>query len=110
MLQKRHGIGRLASGLAVVAAHEAHKQASFARGDSEAFEHGEIVRDEPAFVQQIARRIAGDGEFGKDDDFHPGLHPAPVGREDARFVARQVADGGIDLGEGDLHALKAGPK
>ena len=110
MLQKRHGIGRLASGLAFVAAHVADEQARLAGRRGEAFEHGEIVRDEPAFVQQIARRIAGDGEFGKDDDFHPGLHPAPVGREDARFVACQVADGGIDLGEGDLHALRAGPK
>ncbi len=52
---------------------------------------------------EIARRIAGDGELGKDDQF--GVSRRGVLRETNHQgdVAREVADGGIDLPEGNPH-------
>ena len=54
---------------------------------------------------EIARRIAGEGELGKDDEI--GVPRRGVLREtdDQREVAREVANSGIDLPESDPHQL-----
>ena len=61
--------------------------------------------EEPRSKEQVLGRVAGDGQLGEEDEVgatRPGLlEPA----EDAAAVAVEVADNGVDLGEGEAHAL-----
>ncbi len=67
--------------------------------------HGGITRGhEVGALDQVLRRIAAEGQFGKDDQV--GLEAidglaGPV--DDPGGVAFDVADGEVELGEGDSH-------
>ncbi len=62
-----------------------------------------VVGHETAFEKEVARRVAGDGEFGEDHEFRALRDEAAVGVEDFGAIAGEVADGGVDLCEADAH-------
>ncbi len=64
------------------------------------------VAHEAAAQQEVARRVAADGELGGDDQLGPGGDEFVVGGEQATEVAGEIADGGIELGEADAHGRK----
>ena len=70
----------------------------------------EIVGHESGLQHQIFRRVAGDRQLGERDDVASGGLGRVVGRDDLGHIAVEIADGGIQLGEGDAqagHAVKA---
>ena len=69
----------------------------------QAFEMLLDALEEAFLLEQVARRVAGDGEFGEDDDVGARFSRAAGEGLDFAGVAVQVADGGIDLCERDLH-------
>ena len=71
-------------------------------------QHLQVGGHETRLEEQVLRRIAGDGQFGRQDEVRARFDRALVGVEDFLVVARQVADHGVDLGEADFHAGKAG--
>ena len=56
---------------------------------------------EGAAQDQVLGGVAGDGEFGEGDDGGAGLAGGGDAVADALAVAVDVADGGVELGEGD---------
>lgn len=55
--------------------------------------------------EEIARRVAGEREFGKDGDIGAGFGCAACEGADALGIAIEIADGGVGLREGDSHAV-----
>ena len=106
VLKERGGIGDLAAGAEGVLADVTDEQTDGAGGGGEAVQRFEILRDELFLEEQIAGRIAGDAEFGADDHVSAGVDAAAVRGEDSGLVAGEVADGGVQLGQGDFHARR----
>jgi hypothetical protein len=52
-------------------------------------------------VEEIARRVARDGQFREGDQAGPGVPGPPGDLTDLARVAVEVSDGGIDLRQGD---------
>lgn len=70
----------------------------------------EVVGHEARLQHQVFGWVAGDGQLREGDDVASGQLGFVVGRTDLGDVALQVADLGIDLGEGDAqpcHGAKA---
>ena len=92
------GLAGIGIGLGGVADQDG--QGRFLREASHRFA---IALEKGGTFEQVLRKIATDGEFGKD-----GQISAAAGRflghlEDAGRIAGEVADGGVELAEGDLH-------
>ena len=104
VLQKRGGVRGFATGTLVVAARVANQQSDLSRRCGETLNRRPVSRDKTPLVQQIARRITADAELGTDDHFHPRVDAALIGGEDLRLVAREIADGGVELSQSDFHA------
>ena len=62
-----------------------------------------VVLDEGWALDEILRRVAADAEFREDGDVGAGGVSLAGHGEDAGGVAVEVADGGVELGEGDFH-------
>jgi len=58
------------------------------------------------FFEEIAGRVAGECEFGKDGHFRACCRCAAGECEDSVGVPIQIADGGVCLRKGDLHPMK----
>ena len=67
----------------------------------ERLEGGDGLVDERRAQQQVLGRVAADRELGEGDEVGVALGGAARGVEDQRAVAREVADGAVDLGERD---------
>ena len=59
--------------------------------------------EETFFLEQIARRVAGQRELGKHGHIGARLGSALGKREDLLSIAAEVPDGGVGLRERDLH-------
>ena len=59
--------------------------------------------EEGWFLDEVARRVAGEREFGERDDVGVGGCGAFGELEHEASVAGEVADGGIDLSQCDFH-------
>src|SRR5205814_3767930 len=71
------------------------------RGDL--LEAAEVVFDEARLEEQVFWGIADDGEFGEDHHFRAAGFGLIDKIENLSAIPADVADGGIDLGQGDLH-------
>src|SRR5207302_10130151 len=69
--QQRDRVGRFASGPPRVFADVPDQQTGFARRRSEPVEQRQIIFDETGFEQQVARRVARRGQFGKNHHLDP---------------------------------------
>jgi hypothetical protein len=67
----------------------------------DALEGAQVVFDEPGAHEEVFRRVPGDRQLGERDDIGAQLAGAVAVLEDLLDVAIEVADGGVDLGEGD---------
>jgi hypothetical protein len=56
-----------------------------------------------ALQVEVLGRVAGDAELGKDDQLGPRLTGADDPLRHLGGVAVDVADGGVDLGQGQAH-------
>ena len=63
------------------------------------------ARNEGRFLQQIGRRIAADGQLRKQHQAGATLLCPPRKCEDFCGISAEIADGGIDLSERDLHSF-----
>ena len=61
------------------------------------------VGQEVLLEQQVLGRVAGDRQLGEERELRAGLARARELLADLGLVAGDVADGGVDLGEGDAH-------
>ena len=73
-------------------------------GGLDAVQGGEVFVEEGASQDEVFRRVAGEGEFGQDDEIAGGGFGGGDGVQNTLGITRQVADGGVDLGEGDAEA------
>ena len=62
--------------------------------------------DERGAEQEVLGRIARDRELGEDDELGAGGTRLGDPADDAVAVAVEVADGRVDLGQGDLHSFR----
>jgi len=67
--------------------------------------------DEGRLLQQVGWRIAADAKFGEEDEVSASLLGSASEFEYLLSISVKVTDGGIDLGERDLHivSLTIGP-
>ena len=66
-------------------------------------EGGFDVADEATFKQQVSGWVATDGEFGEEHELGAFADELLIGVQYELFIAGEVTDGGVDLGETDLH-------
>jgi hypothetical protein len=104
VLEQGDGVGHLAAGAAFIAPHETNQQTRLSRGGGQLLQRLQVARHKRRALQEIARRVASDGQFWCHHDFRTRVATAPVGGEDAGDVAREIADGGVQLGQEDFHA------
>ena len=97
------GIGDVTSGACRVFSDEPNQHAHGTGGGGEALKGEGILSNEFPFQHEVARRVAGEGEFREDHEIGAGIHSALVSGEDAAFIAGDIADRGVDLGESDAH-------
>ncbi len=97
------GIGDGLAGIVLCAADVAHNRR---QGDvaGKEVEFAGIALDERRALDEILRRIAAEAELGKDGEI--GATGFCLGGEcqDARGIAGEITDGGIELCEGENHA------
>ncbi len=55
------------------------------------------------FLDEVARRVAGERKLRKHDDFGVSRRGLPSRRDHAIHIASEVTYGGIDLPESDSH-------
>ena len=89
----------------LVSVDETDEQRGAADARLELFEDLEILRNELRFEDEVLRRITGNGELRRQDQFRSGGRQPLVGAGDFLKIAAQIPDGGIDLSETDLHAV-----
>jgi hypothetical protein len=68
------------------------------------FQRQQAQWNEIRLEEEVLRRIAGEGEFRGENNIRPGILKALAGIDDAAGVAFEIAHGGVDLCESDLHA------
>ncbi len=68
----------------------------------------EVVVDEAGAHEEVFRRVAGEGELREGDDVGALVARARDVVEDLGGVAIEVADGGVDLGEGYSEGFHCG--
>ena len=66
----------------------------------------EVQGDELGFENEVLGRVAGDGEFGGEDQFGSLCREFAIGAENFLKIAVEIADGGVDLGKSDLHSVE----
>ncbi len=69
------------------------------------FQDLQVLRNEARLEEQVLGRITGDGELRRKDQLGTGGSEPLIGTENFLKVAVQIANGGIDLSEPDLHAV-----
>ena len=69
-------------------------------GIDDALQGGLVVADEGLAQEQVLGRVAGDGQLREGDDVGAEVAGAVGVVDDLVGVALEVADGGVDLGEG----------
>src|SRR5665213_55499 len=69
----------------------------------QAMQNLQIPGHETFLEQKVARRVARDGQFGKKHEFRFFFLGALETLPDLGFIAFEVADGRIDLGQGNSH-------
>ncbi len=70
-------------------------------------ERGQVVVDEGAAQDEVFGRVAGDGQLRERDDVGAEIAGAADPVDDLRGVAGQIADGGVDLRQGDAQRAHA---
>ncbi len=75
------------------------------RGASNLAQSFAAARNEGGFLQQIGGRIAADSQLGKQHQVGAPLLRSACKFEDFCGISAEIADGGIDLGERDLHSF-----
>ncbi len=101
-LEDRGGVAEGASG-AGVHVHVADEERDVADLCVQCVERGEVLRDEAAFEKEVERRVAGQREFRCEDDVCAVFFQRRICGEEGRGVGGEIADGGINLCEADLH-------
>ena len=61
------------------------------------------AREKAGLLKEVGRRIAADGQFGKDREPGALIGGAPGGGDDFFEIAGEIPDRGVDLGQCDLH-------
>ena len=79
-----------------------------AGGLLDAVERGQVLRHEGAAQDEVLGWVAGDGQLRQHDEVAGGRFGVADGGANAVGVAIEVADGGVDLGEGDAKAAHGG--
>ena len=104
IFQPSDGIAKGFSWVAgVVVVHVAHEKRHLADFSGQVVKRLQAMRDKLRFEHQIARRIAHEREFRRDDQVSPGVEALAVGGENSFYVPGKIPDDGIDLSEADLH-------
>src|SRR6266700_5224599 len=78
------------------------RRASHAR--MKPLEDGKVLRDETRFKYEILRRVSGNGQFWRQDQFRAGGSEALVSTDDPLKIAAQIPDCRVNLSKTDLHA------
>ena len=68
---------------------------------------GARVAQEVLLEQQVLRRVAGDRQLGERDELCAGLLGAGDAVADRGFVAGEIADGGVELAQGEAQRLES---
>ena len=106
VLQNGGGILQRAAGPFGISVHKAdaeRNRADFAGGFRQ---RGEIGLDEIVAQQQIARRVAAEKQFRREDKFRAARDGLRVGGQQFLAVGREVADGRIELEQADFQSPK----
>ena len=106
ILQECHGVGDGVAGPNFVASDVADRQAGFSSSLRESLQHRQIACHKIFAQQQVARRVAGDGQFGQHDQICSSVHGVIVGGENFFFIACEITDSGVDLRQSNFHPLK----
>ena len=107
MLNERGGIEAIAAGPVLVDVNVSDEQAGRADVDGQFIKRAEVVLHKSAFGEQVARRITGNRQFRCEHQVRARRNCPPVSVTKARAVSGQVANGRIQLRQGQSHSRKS---
>ncbi len=103
--QQGGGVHRFLAGVRFGRGHHAADHGDALRFGGDPLDGRPIARHKPGPVDQIARGVAGDGEFREQNQAGASTPRLQRKLDDLGGVAREVPDGGVDLAQGNLHTL-----
>ena len=104
-MQNGGGIAQRAAGPFGIFVHEADAQRNRADVSGGFGERGEIGVNEIGAQQQIARRVAAEKQFGREDEFRAERDGLFVTGQQFPAVRREIADGRIELEQADTFLI-----
>ena len=103
VLQHGGGVLRRAAGVGFVGGGVAHHGDRHAAALGQALERLLVLPEERRLGQQVARRVAAQRQLGQHNQRRAGLVGTPPCVDDFVHVPVEVADGGVDLCDGNFH-------
>ncbi len=74
-------------------------------GLAEFFNDADAAGEKAGLVEEVGGRIAAQDQLGEDGETCAGTSGALSGADDFCQISGEVSDGGVDLGEGNLHSF-----
>ena len=101
--QQGRGVHHRLAGVRLGRSHHAADHGDALRLRGNLLDGVAVARDERRPLDQIARRIAADGEFRKQNQARAGVARLQGKLDDLGGVAGEIPHGGVDLAQGNLH-------
>src|SRR5205809_1040693 len=87
-----------------IAVNETDEQSRVSHARMKLIEDLEILRDKTRFEDEVLRRISGNGQFWRQDQFGASSCETFISADNLLKIAAQIADRRINLRQTDLHA------
>src|SRR5216117_1084748 len=88
----------------LIAVNETDQQSRVSHARMKLIEDLEILRNKTRFEDEVLRRVSGNGQFWRQDQFGASGRETLVSADDPLKIAAQIPDGRVDLSKTDLHA------
>src|SRR5205823_6107874 len=98
--------GGIVKGLAAsfIAVNKTNKQSRVSDAGVKLIEDLEILRNKTRFEDEVLRRVSGNGQFWRQDQFGATGRETLVSADDLLKIAAQIPDGRVNLSKTNLHA------
>src|SRR5438067_10203111 len=88
----------------LIAVNETDEQSRVSYARMKLIEDLEILRNKARFEDEVLRRVSGNGQFRRQDQFGASGRETLVSADDPLKIAAQIPDCWVNLSKTDLHA------
>src|SRR6266480_3137448 len=88
---------------ALIAVNETDEQSRISHARMKLIEDLEILRNKTRFEDEVLRRVSGNGQFWRQDQFRASGRETLVSADNLLKIPAQIPDGRVNLSKTDLH-------